>query len=67
MNEGDGMDRHGAGRPALDEEAVRRLLAEAGPRPAPPADDLAVLAAAARAEWRRRYGGGPARTTAGQR
>ena len=67
MSEGDGMDRGRAERAALDEEALRRLLADAGPRPAPPADDLAALAAAARAEWRRRYSGGPARTTAGRR
>jgi hypothetical protein len=53
---------------------VRRLLAAAGPRPAPPAEDLAAITAAARAEWRRLYGGraapaapAPARARSGDR
>ena len=36
-----------------EEEAVRRLLAEAGPRPPLPEEDLAAIRDAARAEWRR--------------
>src|SRR6185436_18838914 len=35
------------------EEDVRALLEEAGPRPDPPADDLARVRAAARQEWER--------------
>ena len=39
-----------------EEESVRRLLKDAGPRPALPADDLASIKEAAYTEWRRRYG-----------
>ncbi len=35
-----------------DEELVRRLLAEAGPRPPLPEEDLEAITAAARAAWR---------------
>lgn len=40
-----------------EEEAVRRLIEDAGPRPALPEGDLASIKEAARAEWQRRYGG----------
>lgn len=46
--------RDGGG--AAEEQAVRRLLAAAGPRPELPRDDLDAITAAARTEWRRRYG-----------
>jgi ferric-dicitrate binding protein FerR (iron transport regulator) len=39
-----------------EEEEVRRLLEEAGPRPSIPEDDLAAITEAARAVWLRRYG-----------
>lgn len=39
-----------------EEEAVRRLLEDAGPRPALPEDDLASIKEAARGQWQRRYG-----------
>jgi hypothetical protein len=39
-----------------EEETVRRLLQEAGPRPALPEDEIESLKETARAEWRRRYG-----------
>jgi hypothetical protein len=55
MTEDHGTGRAWRGLP--EEEQIRRLLAEAGPRPAPPEDDLAAITEAARAEWRRRYGG----------
>ena len=41
---------------ADEEESVRRLLADAGPRPPLPEEDLASIKEAARAEWRQRYG-----------
>lgn len=40
-----------------EDEALRALLEEAGPRPPLPASDLEAIGAAARAEWRERYGG----------
>lgn len=43
-------------RDAEEEEALRRLLGDAGPRPALPENDLSSIKEAARAEWRRRYG-----------
>jgi len=39
-----------------EEEAVRKLLEQAGPRPALPQNDLSSIKEAAYAEWRRRYG-----------
>lgn len=39
-----------------DEEAMRTLLADAGPRPSIPDEDLAAITEAARAVWVRRYG-----------
>ncbi len=45
-----------AWRGVHEEEAVRRLLEDAGPRPALPEEDLASIKEAAHAEWRRRYG-----------
>ena len=39
------------------EEDLRALMEEAGPRAPLPAEDLAAIRAAARAEWRERYGG----------
>jgi len=42
---------------APDEDVVRRLLEEAGPRPPLPEDDLAAITQAAREAWSRRYGG----------
>lgn len=50
MNEHD-TTAHGNGRSA-EEVEVERLLRQAGPRPEVPADDLAVIQAAFRAEWR---------------
>jgi len=47
----------GEGGGGSDDEALRRLLTAAGPRPELPRDDLAAITAAARTEWRRRYGG----------
>jgi hypothetical protein len=40
------------GAPLLGDEELARLLAAAGPRPEVPAEDLAVLTAAARVAWR---------------
>jgi ferric-dicitrate binding protein FerR (iron transport regulator) len=40
-----------------EEEEVRRLLEDAGPRPSIPEDDLAAITEAARAVWHQRYGG----------
>lgn len=40
-----------------EEEELRRLLDEAGPRPPIPEDDLAAIREAAHATWTRRYGG----------
>nr|MDQ5873207.1 hypothetical protein [Acidobacteriota bacterium] len=40
-----------------EEEALRALLEEAGPRTPLPEQDLAAIREAARAEWRERYGG----------
>ncbi len=51
-------DRGGWWRGVPEEEALRRLLREAGPRPAIPSADLAAIVETARAEWWRRYGGG---------
>jgi ferric-dicitrate binding protein FerR (iron transport regulator) len=39
-----------------EEDAVRRLLEDAGPRPSIPDDDLAAITEVARTAWRRRYG-----------
>jgi ferric-dicitrate binding protein FerR (iron transport regulator) len=39
-----------------EEDAVRRLLEDAGPRPPIPDDDLAAITEAARAAWRQRHG-----------
>lgn len=39
-----------------DERGLETLLAEAGPRPPLPADDLAAIRDAARAAWHRRWG-----------
>jgi hypothetical protein len=44
-------------REAQEEEAVRVLLQDAGPRPALPEDDLTSIREAARGQWRRQYGG----------
>jgi ferric-dicitrate binding protein FerR (iron transport regulator) len=44
-----------------EEDAVRKLLGDAGPRPALPEEDLAAIRDAARAEWARRYGAAPER------
>ncbi|HKH46649.1 MAG TPA: FecR family protein [Thermoanaerobaculia bacterium] len=41
---------------APDEDVVRRLLEEAGPRPSLPQDDLAAITQAARGAWSQRYG-----------
>jgi len=41
---------------APDEDVVRRLLEEAGPRPPLPQDDLAAITQAARGAWSQRYG-----------
>lgn len=38
-----------------EEDAVRKLLEDAGPRPPIPDDDLAAITEAARATWSRRY------------
>ena len=43
-----------------EEETVRKLLADAGPRPSIPDEDLAAITEAARAVWHRRYGEGRA-------
>jgi ferric-dicitrate binding protein FerR (iron transport regulator) len=43
-------------RGVSEEEAVRKLLQDAGPRPALPEEDLGAIREAARAEWRARYG-----------
>jgi hypothetical protein len=45
-------------RGAPEEEAVRKMLEQAGPRPAVPEDDLRAIRETARAEWSRRYGAG---------
>ena len=42
-----------------EEDAVRKLLADAGPRPALPDEDLRAIRDAARAEWSKRYGAVP--------
>lgn len=51
MNERDGVAESTLGRLAVEEEEVRDLLVEAGPRPEVPAWDLATIKAAARREW----------------
>jgi FecR-like protein len=43
-------------RGAPEEDTVRKLLGEAGPRPALPENDLRAIRDAAHAEWSRRYG-----------
>jgi len=48
-------------RGAPEEEAVRKLLEDAGPRPALPEEDLGAIRESARGEWRRRYGATPER------
>jgi ferric-dicitrate binding protein FerR (iron transport regulator) len=48
-------------RGAPEEEAVRKMLEDAGPRPAVPEVDLRAIREAARAEWSRRYGTGSKR------
>ena len=45
-----------------DDEALRALLEEAGPRAPLPAQDLEAIREAARAEWRERYGGARVRS-----
>lgn len=45
-------------RGAPEEDAVQKLLADAGPRPALPEEDLRAIRDAARSEWSRRYGAG---------
>ena len=52
----DDRRRDARGPGAGDEEALRRLLEEAGPRPALPEDDLEEITAAARTAWRERHG-----------
>jgi hypothetical protein len=47
-----------------EDDALRALLEEAGPRASLPAQDLATIREAARAEWRERYGGRRARPRA---
>lgn len=44
-----------------EEDAVKKLLGDAGPRPALPEEDLAAIRDAARSEWSRRYGAAPER------
>ena len=56
MNETKQERQSQAWRGVQEEEAVQRLLKEAGPRPAISEEDLASIKAAAHAEWRRRYG-----------
>lgn len=51
MTERDGVAEATLDRPRVEEEEVRRLLAEAGPRSEVPAWDLAAIKAAARREW----------------
>jgi hypothetical protein len=48
-------------RGAPEEDAVRKLLDEAGARPALPEEDFRAIRDAARAEWSRRYGAAPER------
>ena len=48
-------------RGAPEEDAVRKLLADAGPRPALPEEDLRAIRDAARSEWSRRYAAGTGR------
>jgi FecR-like protein len=48
-------------RGAPEEDAVRKLLADAGPRPDLPEEDLRAIRDAARSEWSRRYAAGPER------
>jgi ferric-dicitrate binding protein FerR (iron transport regulator) len=45
-----------ADKTGRDEEEIRKLLEEAGPRPSIPEDDLAGITEAAREVWLRRYG-----------
>jgi hypothetical protein len=49
-----------------EDESLRALLEDAGPRPPLPAADLAAIREAARAEWRERYVSGRVRPKAGR-
>jgi hypothetical protein len=60
------MGGQGAWRGVPEEEAIRRLLRDAGPRPALPREDLAAAESAAREEWNRRFGAGRKRKLAGR-
>jgi ferric-dicitrate binding protein FerR (iron transport regulator) len=51
----------GEWRGVPEEDAVRQLLRDAGPRPLPPEDDIRAIRDAARAEWMRRYERDPRR------
>ncbi|HEY6064577.1 MAG TPA: hypothetical protein VIY96_00385, partial [Thermoanaerobaculia bacterium] len=53
-------------RGVAEEDAVRKLLQDAGPRPAPPETDLAAIRDAARAQWRRSYGAAVGRRRSGR-
>ncbi|HEX7185342.1 MAG TPA: FecR family protein [Thermoanaerobaculia bacterium] len=55
------------GLPAGDDEAVRELLESAGRRPAVPAEDLARIEAAARAQWQELVAAGQKRRRAFRR
>jgi hypothetical protein len=48
-------------RGVAEEDAVRKLLEDAGPRPAPPEEDIAAIRETAQVEWSRRYGAGAKR------
>ncbi len=48
-------------RGASEDDAVRKLLEDAGPRPVLPVEDLRAIRSAAREEWVRRYGAVPER------
>ncbi len=48
-------------RGASEDDAVRKLLEDAGPRPVIPEEDLRAIRDTARAEWVRRYGAAPER------
>ena len=53
MNENDLDPEHGARAP-LDDDAIERLLGDAGPRPLIPREDFESIAGAARAAWQAR-------------
>ncbi|MGH9367857.1 MAG: FecR domain-containing protein [Thermoanaerobaculia bacterium] len=57
MSENNRTRPGGQWRGVPEEDAVRKLLEEAGPRPVLAQDDLASIREAARRQWRRRYGG----------